>query len=99
TEAPQGEELGLINPLSESSCSSDGVNIYGARARGAAPGTKSIWNSTFRVDGNPGKSFGKTSRKSRTVGTSSSYFSSDLSSVSFSVTYARKIGQPFLIYF
>ncbi|GKF01451.1 hypothetical protein Tco_0028374, partial [Tanacetum coccineum] len=29
---------------------SDGVNLYGARATGAAPGTKSIWNSTCRVD-------------------------------------------------
>ncbi|GKF24226.1 hypothetical protein Tco_0076548 [Tanacetum coccineum] len=47
TGAPQGEELVLINPLSESSCScsdnsfiSDGANRYGARATGAAP-----WNS------------------------------------------------------
>ncbi|GKF56911.1 hypothetical protein Tco_0170448 [Tanacetum coccineum] len=44
TEAPQGEELGLMNPLSESSCSCsdnsfilDGANQYGARATGAAP--------------------------------------------------------------
>ncbi|GKG20152.1 hypothetical protein Tco_0379953, partial [Tanacetum coccineum] len=39
TGAPQGEELGLMKPLSESSCScsdnsfiSDGANRYGARA-------------------------------------------------------------------
>ncbi|GKG12753.1 hypothetical protein Tco_0346990 [Tanacetum coccineum] len=47
TGAPQGEELGLMNPLSESSCNcsdnsfiSDGANRYGARATGAAPGIK-----------------------------------------------------------
>ncbi|GKF94452.1 hypothetical protein Tco_0284152, partial [Tanacetum coccineum] len=41
TGAPQGEELGLMNPLSESSCNcsdnsviSDGANRYGARATG-----------------------------------------------------------------
>ncbi|GJY54745.1 hypothetical protein Tco_0446409 [Tanacetum coccineum] len=28
---------------------SDGTNLYGARATGATPGTKSIWNSTCRV--------------------------------------------------
>ncbi|GJR18670.1 hypothetical protein Tco_0967197 [Tanacetum coccineum] len=51
--APQGEELGLMKPLSKSSCSffdnsfiSDGANRYGARATGATPGIKSIWNST-----------------------------------------------------
>ncbi|GJX20344.1 hypothetical protein Tco_0223021 [Tanacetum coccineum] len=44
TVAPQGEELGLMKPLSVSSCScsassfiSDGVNLYGARAIGVAP--------------------------------------------------------------
>ncbi|GKB99210.1 hypothetical protein Tco_0985347, partial [Tanacetum coccineum] len=44
-EAPQGEELGLMKPLSRSSCScsdnsfiSEGANRYGARATGAAPG-------------------------------------------------------------
>ncbi|GJR21118.1 hypothetical protein Tco_0969645 [Tanacetum coccineum] len=58
TGAPQGEELGLMNPLSESSCNCsdnsfilDGANRYGARATGAAPGTKSIWNSTGRAGG------------------------------------------------
>ncbi|GKF94029.1 hypothetical protein Tco_0283729, partial [Tanacetum coccineum] len=75
TGAPQGEELGLMKPLSESSCScsnnsfiSDGSNRYGARATGAAPGIKSIWNSTGRAEGRPGKSSGKTSGKSRMIG-------------------------------
>nr|GFD35327.1 hypothetical protein [Tanacetum cinerariifolium] len=71
TEAPQGVELGLMKPLSESSCNcfdnsiiSDGVNRYGARAMGAAVGIKSIWNSTGRAGGRPGKSLGKTLGKS-----------------------------------
>ncbi|GKB30086.1 hypothetical protein Tco_0869487, partial [Tanacetum coccineum] len=63
--------------LSQLRHSFDGANLYGARATGAAPRTKSIWNSTYRVGGNPGESFGKTSEKSRTVGTFSSRFSSD----------------------
>ncbi|GKD02903.1 hypothetical protein Tco_1177877, partial [Tanacetum coccineum] len=65
--APQGEELGLMNPLSESSCNcsdnsffSDGANRYGARATGAAPGIKSILNSTGQPRGRPGKSSGNT---------------------------------------
>ncbi|GKD25074.1 hypothetical protein Tco_1231288, partial [Tanacetum coccineum] len=44
TGVPQGEELGLMKPLSVSSCSCsassfifDGANLYGARATGAAP--------------------------------------------------------------
>ncbi|GJY69852.1 hypothetical protein Tco_0472834 [Tanacetum coccineum] len=40
---------------------------------GAAPGTKSIWNSTCRAGGIPGKSSGK----SLTISTSSSRFPSD----------------------
>ncbi|GKD18594.1 hypothetical protein Tco_1207752, partial [Tanacetum coccineum] len=32
----------------------DGANRYSARATGAAPGIKSIWNSTGRVGGRPG---------------------------------------------
>ncbi|GKG26886.1 hypothetical protein Tco_0402589, partial [Tanacetum coccineum] len=75
TGAPQGEELGLLNPLSKRSCScsdnsfiSDGANRYGARATGAAPGIKSIWNSTSRVGGRPCKSLGNTSGKSLTIG-------------------------------
>ncbi|GKF78390.1 hypothetical protein Tco_0233958 [Tanacetum coccineum] len=74
-----GYRFFTVNLLSSRSI---GANLYGARATGAAPGTKSIWNSTCRVGGNPGKSSGKTSGKSRTVGTSSSRFSSDLSPVS-----------------
>ncbi|GJY17993.1 hypothetical protein Tco_0389484 [Tanacetum coccineum] len=49
-----------MKPLSESSCScfdnsfiSDGSNRYGARATGAAPGIKSIWNSTGRAGEDP----------------------------------------------
>ncbi|GKD70375.1 hypothetical protein Tco_1324465, partial [Tanacetum coccineum] len=71
TEAPQGEELGLMKPLSKSSCSfsdnssiSDGAIRYGARATGAAPGIKLIWNYTGRVRGRPDKSSGNTSGKS-----------------------------------
>nr|GEW51066.1 hypothetical protein [Tanacetum cinerariifolium] len=37
--------------LLDSSCSSDGANLYGERATGAAPGTNSIWNSTCRIGG------------------------------------------------
>ncbi|GKF98355.1 hypothetical protein Tco_0297138 [Tanacetum coccineum] len=84
TGAPQGEVLGLTNPLSESSCSfidssciSDGANRYGDRATGAAPRTKSNWNSTCRVGGSHGKSSGKTSGKSHMIDTSSSRFSFD----------------------
>ncbi|GKD86278.1 hypothetical protein Tco_1357432, partial [Tanacetum coccineum] len=74
TGAPQGEELGLMNPFSESSCNcsdssfiSDGANRYGARATGAGPGIKSIWNSTGQAGERPGKSSGNTSGKSRTM--------------------------------
>nr|GEX29807.1 hypothetical protein [Tanacetum cinerariifolium] len=59
------------------------------RFRGAAPGIKSIWNSTCRVGGRSDKSSWNTSRKSRTIGTSSSRLFSDLSSVSFVVTCAK----------
>nr|GEY18680.1 reverse transcriptase domain-containing protein [Tanacetum cinerariifolium] len=54
-----------------------------ARATWKAPGTRSIWNSTGRAGGIPGKSSGKTSGKSLTIDTSSSRFSSDLSLASF----------------
>ncbi|GKF96266.1 hypothetical protein Tco_0289001, partial [Tanacetum coccineum] len=63
-----------MNPLSESSCNcsdnsfiSDGTNRYDARATGAAPGIKSIWNSTGRAGGRLGKSSGNISGKSRTI--------------------------------
>nr|GFC32717.1 hypothetical protein [Tanacetum cinerariifolium] len=68
TGAPQGEELGLMKPLSKSSCNcfdnsfiSDEANRYGAQATGVAPGIKSIWYSTGRAGGRPGKSLGKNS--------------------------------------
>nr|GEZ49262.1 retrovirus-related Pol polyprotein from transposon TNT 1-94 [Tanacetum cinerariifolium] len=64
-----------------------------------APGTRSIWNSTGRAGGIPGKSLGKTSRKSLTIGTSSSSFSSDLSLASFVVTFAKKTSHPIDKYF
>ncbi|GKC47697.1 hypothetical protein Tco_1065419 [Tanacetum coccineum] len=54
TEAPQGEELGLMKPLSVSSCScsassfiSDGANLYGARATGVAPVANSMHLHSF----------------------------------------------------
>nr|GEV43226.1 hypothetical protein [Tanacetum cinerariifolium] len=97
TVAPQGEELGLMMPLSESSCScldksfiSDGANRYGARATRAAPGIKSIGNSTGRPGGRPGKSSGNTSRKSRTIGTSLSCFPSDLSSFFWRISMPKR---------
>nr|GFD13207.1 hypothetical protein [Tanacetum cinerariifolium] len=49
-----------MKPLSESSCCcsdnsfiSNGANRYEARATGAAPGIRSIWNSTGRAGGRP----------------------------------------------
>nr|GEY64798.1 hypothetical protein [Tanacetum cinerariifolium] len=74
TGAPQGEELGLMKPLSESSCNCsdnsfilDGANRYGARATGPDPRIRSIWNSTGRARGRPEKSSRNTSRKSQTT--------------------------------
>ncbi|GJS20797.1 hypothetical protein Tco_0449429 [Tanacetum coccineum] len=53
--APQGGELGLMKPLSISSCScsassfiSDGANLYGARAMGVAPGNFEQWYISSR---------------------------------------------------
>ncbi|GKA44997.1 hypothetical protein Tco_0737793, partial [Tanacetum coccineum] len=64
TGALQGEELGLMNPLSESSRNcSDKTRAL----QGAAPRIKSIWNSTGRAGGRPGKSSGNTLGKSRTI--------------------------------
>nr|GFB66277.1 hypothetical protein [Tanacetum cinerariifolium] len=98
TGAPQGEELGLMKPLSKSSCNcsgnsfiSDGANRYGARATEAAPGIKSICNSTGRARGRPDKSSGNTSRKSQTIGTSLSCFPSNLSSSFLVDICAKKI--------
>nr|GEU73054.1 hypothetical protein [Tanacetum cinerariifolium] len=86
TGAPQGEELGLINPLS------------GARATGTTPGTRSIWNSTGRAGRIPSKSSGKTSGKSLTIGTSSSRLPSDLSLASF-VFWAILLDVPYVTIF
>nr|GEZ86878.1 hypothetical protein HannXRQ_Chr14g0442131 [Tanacetum cinerariifolium] len=98
TGAPQGEELGIMKPLSKSSCScsdnsfiSNGANRYGAQATGAAPGIKSIWNSTGRAGGRPYKSSGNNSEKSRVIGTSLSYFPFDLSSSFLADICAKKI--------
>nr|GEY61042.1 hypothetical protein [Tanacetum cinerariifolium] len=44
------------------------MNTAGARATGAAPGTNSIWNSTWRTGGRPVFSSGKTSGNSLTTG-------------------------------
>nr|GFC28566.1 hypothetical protein [Tanacetum cinerariifolium] len=75
-----------MKPLLESSCScfdnsfiSDGAKRYGARATGADPRIRSIWNSTGQAGGRPGKSSGNTSGKSWTIGTSLTCFPSDLS--------------------
>nr|GFC60912.1 hypothetical protein [Tanacetum cinerariifolium] len=59
---------------------SDGAKRYGARATGAAPGIRSIWNSTGRAGGRPAKSSRNTSGKSWTIDTSLTYFPSGLSS-------------------
>ncbi|GJW87071.1 hypothetical protein Tco_0162411 [Tanacetum coccineum] len=61
--------VGLIWDIGEA----DGIeshnhNLQGARATGAAPGIKSIWNSTWRTGGRPGRSSGKTSGNSLTTG-------------------------------
>nr|GEZ42423.1 hypothetical protein [Tanacetum cinerariifolium] len=75
-----------MKPLSESSCScsdysfiSDGANRYETPATGAAPGIRSIWNSTGRAGGRHGKSLGNTFEKSQTI--------ADMSSASSVVTY------------
>ncbi|GJS35520.1 hypothetical protein Tco_0228563 [Tanacetum coccineum] len=56
--APQGEELGLMNPLSrktlviapDNSFISDGANRYGAQLRRSAPGIKSKLKSTSQLE-------------------------------------------------
>nr|GEY40259.1 hypothetical protein [Tanacetum cinerariifolium] len=52
-------------------------------SKGAAPGTKSIWDSTCQAGGILGKSSGKTLRNYLTIDTSSSRFPPDLSMASF----------------
>ncbi|GKE00378.1 hypothetical protein Tco_1388361, partial [Tanacetum coccineum] len=88
TRAPQGEELGLVNPLSEisynwvdNSCISDRASLYVDRATGATPGTKSIRNLTFRAGGSPGKSSRKTYGKSRTIDDVQSRITSTVASI------------------
>ncbi|KAL4585017.1 hypothetical protein LXL04_009630 [Taraxacum kok-saghyz] len=100
--APHGEKLGLINPLLnsswswlESSCISEGASLYGALAIGAAPGIKSILNSTCRFGGNPGRSSGNTSGKSQTSGMSWIF----LTSLLLSTMCAKKAGHFFCRYF
>ncbi|XP_077231481.1 uncharacterized protein LOC143864431 [Tasmannia lanceolata] len=68
TGAPQGDTLGRMNPLSNSSCScffsssnSIGAIRYGLLDIGFAPGTSSIENSSSRFGGAPGRSSGNTS--------------------------------------
>nr|GEY20011.1 zinc finger, CCHC-type [Tanacetum cinerariifolium] len=43
------------------------ANLQGARATGAAPGIKLIWNSTWRIGGRSGRSSGKTFGNSLTT--------------------------------
>ncbi|GKE03709.1 putative reverse transcriptase domain-containing protein [Tanacetum coccineum] len=62
------------------------ASLQGARATGAVPRTKLIWNSTWRTRGRPGRSLGKISRNSVTTGMSSSHLSSEF----FSITWAMK---------
>ncbi|KAI3740182.1 hypothetical protein L2E82_30604 [Cichorium intybus] len=102
TGAPQGEKLGLMNPLLSSSfswldnsCISAGANRYGAFATGVAPGIKSILNSTCHAGGTPGRSSGNTSGKSQTSGISLMFFTSFFSST----TWARKAWYIFCRYF
>ena len=75
TRAPQGETLGLINPLSEYSCnyffssaSSTGAIRYDALEIGVVPRMTSIENSRTRSGGNLGRSYGNTSNNSSTTG-------------------------------
>ncbi|CAH1430888.1 unnamed protein product [Lactuca virosa] len=75
--SPHGELLGRMNCLPSSSRSYDdssyisgGAYRYGALAIGAAPGTRSILNSTCLSGGTLGNSSGNTSANSLTTGTS-----------------------------
>jgi hypothetical protein len=72
---PHGDELGLINPFSNKSCScvfSSSNSLGGIRYDlleiGAVPGFHSITNSTSLSGGNPGRSSGNMSRNSHTTG-------------------------------
>ena len=68
TEAPHGEVLGLIKPLSSnsciwtlSSCDSTGAILCGVIEMSDVPGCNSIQKSTSLYGGNPDISSGKTS--------------------------------------
>jgi hypothetical protein len=74
---PHGDELGRINPFSSRSCnwvlssaSSFGGIWYDLLEIGAVPGFNSITNSTSLSGGSPGKSSGKMSGNSHTIGIS-----------------------------
>jgi hypothetical protein len=74
TGAPQGDELGRMYPASCNSviCFLSSFNssmdiMYGRLEIGAAPGKRSMTNSTSLSGGIPGNSSGKTSRKSLTT--------------------------------
>ncbi|GJW84525.1 hypothetical protein Tco_0157670 [Tanacetum coccineum] len=102
--SPNVEELGLMKPLSVSSCScfassfiSDGANLYGACATGVAPDTKSIRNSigtrwvyTRQVI------MKKLQEILNTTGSSSSRFSFDLSSSFVAVIFAKNTSSSVL---
>ena len=81
---PHGEVLGLMNPLSNNSCSwalsscnSTGVILCEVIEMGNVPGCNLMQKSTSLYGGNPGGSSGKTSSYSHTTrGRSTSYLTS-----------------------
>ena len=75
TGAPQGEKLGLMNPLSNRSCNcafssfnSAGAIRYGAMDMGFIPGMSSMLNFTFLSSGKPDNSPENTSTNFFTTG-------------------------------
>lgn len=100
--APQGDELGLINPCYNNSSNSifnspisNGADRYGVRAIRLTPGTIMITNSIRWLGGTPGNSLGNTSRKSITISTSYTSCFSKLDCVA----YARYTFPPLFIPF
>ncbi|CAL9075519.1 unnamed protein product [Musa textilis] len=78
TGAPQGDTLGRIKPLSKSfwicffnSSNSIGAILYGGLEIGAVPSRRSIVNLICLFSDSAGRSLGKTSGKSHTMGMSS----------------------------
>ena len=74
TRAPHGEVLGLMNPLSSSSCNwtlssynSNGAILCEVIEMAEVPGCNSISKSTTLYGGNPGSSSGKASSYSQTT--------------------------------